>query len=341
MPTISNTDPCACAGGMSSSWSGATYNVYATCTETTTETSTVNQTVNTRYVDAVDVNAEKVSCTDLIVNGNSIGDVFQNVTATSGQTNITGNLDVSGDLSVLGTASLSQPSLIDPYVSGDLYVDENTTVNSNLVVNGSTSLGSVTLDTATTTGNVAINGNITVASSKYIEFANQTIRYPLNNGLYTYSTSVASTISLTSILNTTPSRITISYYKIKTTGTTGIPCLRINSATSGYKNRNFGYNAQASATATYTSTAGMPLGLVAPGTGSNTWEHSGTIVLTKISSTVWTIVLEGIRVVGTSTNYDTYQGTGLYEGSAIATLALSTTNTDTFQTGGTITVSLE
>ena len=335
MPSISN-DPCNCASGSSSAWSGATYNIYANATETTTETSTVNQTVNTRYIDAVDVNADKVSCAELVLNGSGVSNVFQNITATPGNTIVAGNLGVNGNLSVDGTFYCTQPSLIDPIVTGDLYVDGTTTVT------GSSSLQDTTVENLTVYGGVTTNGNITASSSNYIEFANQTIKYPLTSGLQSYTTSVSATVSLSSILNTAPSRITVSYYNIKTTGITGIPVLRINGATTGYKNRNIGWNAQSTGAAVgYTSTVGMPLGILAPTTGSNTWAYSGTIELNKISSTVWTMSLQGLRIVGTGTNYDAITGSGLYEGSAIVMLSLSTTNTDTFQTGGTISVVIE
>lgn len=97
----------------------ATETSTVTANVTSTETSTVNQTVNAKNIDVVNVDADLVSTTTLVIGGNTINipsmltDIStlqtktQNITATSGATTNTGTLAVTSTLTIGGNSVFS------------------------------------------------------------------------------------------------------------------------------------------------------------------------------------------------------------------------------------------
>ena len=95
------------------------------CVSTKTVTSTVTQTVQARYIDAVSIQANQVSCTDLIVGGQDISTNTQHITSDATSTLIDSSLYVDGDTTLQGVHTL-----------GNAQVSGNETVEGYLVVQG-------------------------------------------------------------------------------------------------------------------------------------------------------------------------------------------------------------
>jgi hypothetical protein len=116
--------------------------------------SPVNQVINAyvRNIDAVDVAADSVSCTNLTVNGENISGLFQNVTSIPNKTTFTGNVEATGF--VAGSNGIG--------VSGDLVVfpPGKLRVNGNIEQSGvvTTTLKGTTVDTLAVKGNSELHG---------------------------------------------------------------------------------------------------------------------------------------------------------------------------------------
>lgn len=311
MPSISN-DPCNCASGSSSSWNGASYNVYATCTETTTETSTVNQNVYARNIDVQDVNATRVSCSSLVVAGTSITSGLQNITATPGNTTITGNLNVTDTLSFGGSIT---GELKDCYTSGDFDVY----------------------------GKGWFKDHVSAKESQC------SIPLSITEGRGLITTSANSYIVLQEDIPNWTSRVTVSYCKLKVTGTAGTPVLQyglqetstsvITWKTTGYSVISFGYVTAAAAVTTLTT--GVPIYCQLATTGSNTWVYNGVITFSKVglSSDVWNVNIQGNR----DGKYPSFASFSLTvpSGSILYGARFAFSGTDTFQSGAEFTAQWE
>ena len=102
------------------------------CVSTKTETSTVTQTVQARYINAVSIQANQVSCTDLIVDGKYISNNVKNITADSSSTTINSDLNVTGKTSTQNLICLG-----DFYVAEDSEIQGNESIDGYLLVKGS------------------------------------------------------------------------------------------------------------------------------------------------------------------------------------------------------------
>jgi len=146
-------------------------------------------------VDAVDISATSISTTNLTVKGNPISDVFQNVTATSGNTaftggvtadSITANSITSGAISATGTASFTDISATSLTATGAVSASivggtlttaaqpNITSLGTLTAVNaagnitqssGSSTLLSTTVSSLSTAGNVTLSaGNLSLTA---------------------------------------------------------------------------------------------------------------------------------------------------------------------------------
>jgi hypothetical protein len=136
---------------------------------------TVNAIV--KNIDAVDVAATNLSCTNLTVKGNPISDVFQNVTATPGNTAFTGGVTATS-------------------------ITATTTTSNTLAVSGTTTLGDVNVSSLTASNTVTsatLNAGAVNASSNIIQTAGTTtLKATTADSLTVTNTSTLATITLNS-----------------------------------------------------------------------------------------------------------------------------------------------
>lgn len=136
---------------------------------------TVNAIV--KNIDAVDVAATNLSCTNLTVKGNPISDVFQNVTATPGNTAFTGGVTADS-------------------------ITATTTTSGTLAVSGTTTLGVVNVNSLTASNAITsptLNAGTVNASNNIIQTAGTTtLKATTADSLTVTNTSTLATITLNS-----------------------------------------------------------------------------------------------------------------------------------------------
>ena len=129
MPSYIQIDPCVPAVVPSPGSNGG---ISLDCVSTKTVTSTVDQTVEERYIDAESVQANQVSCTNLIVDEKYISNNVKNITADSSSTTINSDLNVTGKTSTQNLICLG-----DFYVAEDSEIQGNESIDGYLLVKGS------------------------------------------------------------------------------------------------------------------------------------------------------------------------------------------------------------
>lgn len=136
---------------------------------------TVNAQI--RNIDAVDVAATNLSCTNLTVKGNPISDVFQNVTATPGNTAFTGGVTADS-------------------------ITTTTTTSNTLAVSGTATLGVVNVNSLTASNAITsatLNAGTVNASNNIIQTAGTTtLKATTADSLTVTNTSTLATITLNS-----------------------------------------------------------------------------------------------------------------------------------------------
>lgn len=216
---------------------------------------TVNAQI--RNIDAVDVEATNISCVNLTVQGNPISNVFQNVTATSGNTAFTGGvtadsltatdviantLSVSGDVdtgalsttSITSTGSITGTSLngtigtaAQPNITSVGILTGVSTSGTITQTGGSATLKSTTVDSLTTAGNITQTGGSATLKSTTVDSLTTAGNITQTGAAATASLKAvtASSINCTGTFTSgtfTPSSISVGGNITQTSGTTSL-----------------------------------------------------------------------------------------------------------------------